>query len=141
MFKKIAVFTVFTVVLTALPSLAQKVELSAKKVDMPQQTTSQFTLGLVQSTLRAGMSQPDVLTFLGSPNMATRDADGKDCWVYDKIYTEKSSLNHDAAAGIILVGWNRSSKRESQVQKTITVIVKFDKNQKVESYTYHNSQF
>lgn len=120
---------------------AEKIELSAKKVDMAQNQPTQFTLGLVQATVKEGMSQSEVIGFLGAPNIVTRDSDGKDSWIYDKIYTESSSLNHDAAAGIILVGWNRKSTRQSQVQKTITVILKFDKKQKLESYTYHNSQF
>lgn len=129
------------IIFTAAGAQAKKMELSAQKTVLPGDTTSQFTLGLVQTSLSVGMSQADVIRVLGSPNIVTRDSDNKDTWVYDKIYTEKSSLDHNAGATVILVGWNRSSQRSVQTQKTITTILKFDKNQRLESYTYHNSQF
>lgn len=139
--KKNLLLATLALIIMAPMVMAEKIELSAKKADLAQNQPTQFTLGLVQSTVKEGMSQSEVIGFLGAPNIVTRDSDGKDSWVYDKIYTESSSLNHDGGAGIILVGWNRKSTRQSQVQKTITVILKFDKKQKLESYTYHNSQF
>ena len=141
MFKKICALTVVFLAVGALSADAKKLGLSAKKTELPSTTTSQFTLGLVQSSIQPGMSQADVVSILGSPNIATRDSEGKDAWVYDKIYTEKSSLDHGAGATIIVAGWGRNSSRSVQAQKTITVVVKFDKNQLVESYTYHSSQF
>ncbi len=50
----------------------------------------EMTLGIVQKEIRAGMSQADVATSLGSPNIVTKDSSGKETWVYDKIATEAS---------------------------------------------------
>lgn len=141
MLKRILISVLALFVIAGMSVEAKKVKLEAKKVEMPQSQDMQFTLGLVQSSLREGMSQSEVISLLGAPNIVTRDSDGKDSWVYDKIYTEASSLNHDAGATIILAGWHRGSSRVVRAQKTITVIIKFDKQGCVENYTYHNSQF
>jgi outer membrane protein assembly factor BamE (lipoprotein component of BamABCDE complex) len=37
----------------------------------------EFTVGLVQKEIRVGMSQTEVAEALGSPNIVTRDKDGK----------------------------------------------------------------
>ncbi|MEI6127326.1 MAG: hypothetical protein WCQ99_12320, partial [Pseudomonadota bacterium] len=48
----------------------------------------EMTLGIVQKEIRAGMSQATVAEALGSPNIVTRDEDGQETWIYDKIATE-----------------------------------------------------
>ena len=45
----------------------------------------QMTLGLVQRDIKVGTSQADVAQILGSPNIVTQDADGKETWIYDKV--------------------------------------------------------
>lgn len=139
--KKICILLATAMVFSTLTVEAKKVKLEAKKVGMPEAQDMQFTLGLVQSSLKEGISQSEVISLLGSPNIITRDSDGKESWIYDKIYSENSALGHDAGATIILAGWGRSSSRSVQSQKTITVIIKFDKQGRVENYTYHNSRF
>src|SRR3990167_6370662 len=58
---------------------------------------STFTLGKVQSSIHQGMSQEQVLTHLGSPNIVTKNDDtGKEVWVYDKISSESA---HSASSG------------------------------------------
>ena len=49
-----------------------------------------LTLGVVQSSIHEGMSQADVATVLGSPNIVTTDAEGNETWIYDKVATEAS---------------------------------------------------
>ncbi len=49
-----------------------------------------MTLGVVQSFIKEGMSQADIASALGSPNIVTQDKDGNDTWIYDKIATETS---------------------------------------------------
>ena len=44
-----------------------------------------LTVGVVQRDISVGMSQTEVVEALGSPNMVTRDKEGKESWVYDKI--------------------------------------------------------
>jgi outer membrane protein assembly factor BamE (lipoprotein component of BamABCDE complex) len=117
----------------------------------------EMTVGIVQKEIRVGMSQADVATALGSPNIVTRDSEGKETWIYDKIATEASysrdsgGIGGGAGAGgvagttLILGLFSGSYSREAgaaaTTQKTLTVIIKFDKNNKVESFSYHASKF
>lgn len=113
----------------------------------------EMTLGIVQKEIRVGMSQADVVAALGSPNIITRDSEGKETWVYDKIATEvsysqdKGSIGGGVGAGsssivgLLVGGYSNESGAVSKSQKTLTVIIKFDKNNKVESFSYHISKF
>ncbi len=116
-----------------------------------------MTLGIVQKEIRVGMSSVEVAEALGSPNMVRRDSAGNESWIYDKIATEASYKNSSSnanagvgAAGIpgnVLVLGNvnagRSKNRGSSAttQKTLTVIIRYDKDDKVETFSYHTSTF
>jgi hypothetical protein len=94
---------------------------------------------------------------LGSPNIVTRDSGGKETWIYDKIATEASyskssgGVGGGAGAGGIpgttlilgVIGGNYSKEAgaASTTQKTLTVIIKFGKDNLVESFSYHTSKF
>lgn len=116
-----------------------------------------MTLGVVQKEIRVGMPSPEVVEALGSPNMVRRSDDGKETWVYDKIATEASYKNSSTNVGgnvsgagvpgdVLLlgnVGATRSGSKgaSATTQKTLTVIIRFDKDDKVESFSYHTSTF
>src|SRR5512144_3058182 len=59
----------------------------------------EMTVGIVQKEIRVGMSQADVAGALGSPNIVTRDSEGKETWIYDKIATEASYSSDRGGAG------------------------------------------
>jgi len=113
----------------------------------------EFTVGIVQKEIGVGMSQTEVAEALGSPNIVTRDKDGKESWVYDKIASEasysKSNVGGAGAAtgvtgnvlllGILTGGYE--SGASSTTQKTLTVIIKYDDDKLVESFSYHSSKF
>lgn len=117
----------------------------------------EMTVGIVQKEIRVGMSQADVANVLGSPNIVTRDSEGKETWIYDKIATEASysrdsgGIGGGAGAGgvagtTLILGlfggsYSRETGASATTQKTLTVIIKFDKNNKVESFSYHASKF
>jgi len=116
-----------------------------------------MTLGVVQKQIHVGMSQADVASALGSPNIVTKDSSGKETWIYDKIATEASYSSDSGSVGggvggggfagpaLILGGvggaYNRQAGAASSTQKTLTVVIKFDQNNNVESFTYHTSKF
>jgi outer membrane protein assembly factor BamE (lipoprotein component of BamABCDE complex) len=116
-----------------------------------------MTVGIVQKEIRVGMSQADVAAALGSPNIVTRDSEGKETWVYDKIATEASYSKGSGGIGggagvggvtgttlilgLIGGGYSKEAGAMSTTQKTLTVIIKFDKNNTVESFSYHSSKF
>jgi hypothetical protein len=114
---------------------------------------TEFTLGLVQKEVRIGMSQADLVSALGSPNILTRDSQGRESWVYDKFATEarvKSSGFGASAGGLgnvgsslllgVLSGYSRN-ERAASTQRTLTVVIRFDKDGRVESFSFHASRF
>jgi len=117
----------------------------------------EMTVGVVQKEIHVGMSQPDVAAALGSPNIVTKDSEGMETWIYDKIATEASySSSSGTAAGsvgaggiagtsLILGGIGGSATRQagasSSTQKTLTVIIRYDQNSQVASFSYHASKF
>lgn len=101
---------------------------------------SNFTLGNVQKEIVVGMAQDQVAVALGSPNIVTKDQQGKETWIYDKIATE---VRRSESSGLILF-FSRGADSVSRVdktQKTLTVVIKFDNNQLVEDINYHSSKF
>lgn len=117
----------------------------------------EMTVGIVQKEIIIGMSQPDVAAALGSPNIVSRDSEGKETWIYDKIATEASYSNSNSGIGMaggaggvagttLLLGILSGSHTQragaySTTQKTLTVIIKFGDNSKVENFSYHTSKF
>lgn len=117
----------------------------------------QMTLGAVQKDIKVGTSQADVATILGSPNIVTQDADGRETWIYDKVssITSYGSSGFGIGAGGLgggiggsafggglgNVGYNKRGGTVQSVQKTLTVVLKFDENKNVHSFSYHMSSF
>lgn len=117
----------------------------------------QMTLGLVQRDIKVGTSQADVAQILGSPNIVTQDADGKETWIYDKVSSITSygssgfGVNvggfgggfgwNGIGGGMGNVGYNKNGGTVQSNQKTLTVVLKFDNNHSVSSFSYHMSSF
>ena len=101
----------------------------------------EMTLGVVQKEIRVGMSQADVATALGSPNIVTKDSEGKEAWVYDKMATEASYSKSHGYGTVLILGFSKDAGAVSYTQKTLTVIIKFSEKQLVESFSYHASKF
>lgn len=116
-----------------------------------------MTVGIVQKEIHIGMTQPDVMAILGSPNIVVRDSEGREMWTYDKIATEASyrkssgSVRGDGgAAGVTgttlilgMIGGQHSggSGASATTQRTHTVLIRVDDNNLVESFAYHASSF
>lgn len=102
------------------------------------------TVGIVQRDIRKGMDQPAVAAALGSPNIVTRDKAGHETWIYDKIASEASYSRDSGGTGLILslIGiYSKEAGAVSTTQRTLTVIIKFDDNQLVDTFSYHASKF
>lgn len=117
----------------------------------------QMTLGLVQRDIKIGTSQADVALILGSPNIVTQDADDNETWIYDKV-SSITSYNSSGfgvgiggvgggiggsgfGGGLLNVGHNKQKGAVQSVQKTLTIVLKFDNNHNVSKITYHMSTF
>ena len=101
----------------------------------------EMTVGIVQKEIHAGMSGEEVASALGSPNIVTRDAEGNETWVYDKVATEASYSQSATYGTLLLLGTSSAAGASAATQKTLTVVIKFDQDARVASFTYHASRF
>ena len=112
-----------------------------------------ITVGKVQKTIKVGMPNAEVIESLGSPNVISTDAEGREVWVYDKISTESVYSTSSAGGGIgalilggvvgagLGVNGEKHAGAKSTSQRTLTIIVKMDKKGLVRDLAYHSSQF
>ncbi|MFA5925458.1 MAG: hypothetical protein WC831_00845 [Parcubacteria group bacterium] len=124
--------------------------------ELPTTQDMQLTLGVFQSRVKVGMSQGDVIAAVGSPNIVTKDAEDVETLIWDKVASEsaysRSSSSVSGGLGVaafplpVAVGGavggssSKSSGASASTQRTLTVVVKFEKN-KVKSMTYNTSKF
>ena len=97
-----------------------------------------LTVGKVQKEIRIGMSSAEVVQTLGSPNIVTTDEERREVWVYDKIASEIVYSESNAGLKFLTSG---GSGAASTTQRTLTVVIKFDKDAKVRDFAYHTSRF
>lgn len=110
---------------------------------------NRVTVGTVQREIRMGMSAAAVAETLGSPNIVTSDDQRLETWIYDKISSDVTySRSSGTIVGLIFGGsavgaggGTTNSGSTSKVQRTLTVIIKFDENSSVRDFSYHSSQF
>lgn len=112
-----------------------------------------LSVGKVQREIRVGMSSADVVQVLGAPNIVTTDGERQEVWVYDKIATDRAySASSGGIATLFLGigsgfgglgggGVSGSSGAASTSQRTLTIIIKFDKLGRVRDFAYHQSKF
>jgi len=99
------------------------------------------TLGIVQKEIRIGMNQADVVSALGSPNIVTKDSEGREAWVYDKIASEVTYSKGSTGTFYLIGVVDRDAGAVSTTQRTLTVIIKYNNSGQVESTSYHSSKF
>jgi len=120
-------------------------------------SADRLTVGKVQREIRVGMTNAQVVEVLGSPNMVTTDEKRREVWVYDKVATEHAySTSSGGVSALILggvaggsgaggggVGGSAygSAGATSSTQRTLTVIIKFDEENKVRDFAYRQSSF
>lgn len=154
MIKKLAVCLVLLTLCSPALALEGKVSKATTETPVKEQ---EMTLGIVQKEIKLGCSQDEVALALGSPNIVTRDADGKDTWIYDKVSSIVSynnngfgigtgvgaggTPNSGVIGGILGISFGKNRGQVETVQKTLTVVIKFNKKNQVESFTYHMSKF
>ena len=116
-----------------------------------------LTVGTVQREIRVGMSGAEVAEALGSPNIVTSDEQRRETWIYDKISTERAySASQGGVSTLFLggvaggsglagagvgAGYGSGAGASSTTQKTLTVVIKFDKASRVRDFAYHTSKF
>jgi hypothetical protein len=116
--------------------------------------TNKLSYGMVTSKVQKGITtQLEILNLFGAPNISTTDKDGNEVWVYDKISTETRQNGWSEAArfssffGVIVAGVGqdeasvKTGSSHSNSTRTLTVIINFDKDNKVKDYSARATQF
>lgn len=123
------------------------------RANVQDSSTDRMTVGKVQREIRVGMSGAEVAQVLGSPNIVTTDEERREVWIYDKIATDHAYSTSSGGISTLILGWagsvagsagggyNSSTGAASTSQRTLTVIIKFDKAGKVRDFAYHASRF
>ena len=145
----------FRTVVVALVAVAVGVVPAAagERAKAKEASSSAFTLGVVQKALRPGLSQADVAERLGAPNILTRDGEGREAWVYDKVSSETEASSGSigiagggmgaggALLGLFGINASKRSDKARSSQRTLTVVVRFSAAGAVETFTWHDSRF
>ena len=113
---------------------------SEHRRDIRDDTGDKVTVGKVQAEIKKGMSGAEVIAILGSPNIVTTDEEIRENWVYDKFATEGVYSTSTGGLSILFLG-ERPVGAVSKTQRTLTIVIKFDKNKKVRDFAYHSSSF
>jgi outer membrane protein assembly factor BamE (lipoprotein component of BamABCDE complex) len=105
------------------------------------QSEKTLTVGRVQKEIRVGMTSAEVIEVLGSPNMVTTDEERREVWVYDKVATESAQSRSSGGINMLILGVGASSSAASTTQRTLTVVIKFDKASRVRDFAYQTARF
>jgi len=100
-----------------------------------------LTVGKVQGEIKEGMPASDVAAILGSPNIVTTDEKRREVWIYDKVSSNRVDTRNSFSGGIIILGGSTRQAESTSVQKTLTIIIKFDEEKKVRDFAYNYTQF
>lgn len=138
---KKSIFNIALVAVFATLSFTACTVTNGGKSNLSSVQEREITAGVVQREIKKGMSGAEVAEALGSPNIVTKDANDNETWVYDKIATEASYNESNSGLFLILYGQSNHTANASVTQKTLTVVIKFNPQSKVDSFTYHQSKF
>ncbi|MCX7736181.1 MAG: outer membrane protein assembly factor BamE [Candidatus Kapabacteria bacterium] len=136
--KKLSLFIIASILILTLNNCQSSRE-SSRNSGYTQE--KELTVGLVQKEIKKGMSGAEVAEVLGSPNIVTKDDNGNETWVYDKIATEVNYSENQSSIFIFIGGVSDRSGSKTVTQKTLTVVIKFDDRNKVSSFSYHATKF
>lgn len=122
---------------------------TAQHLNNVRDDDARVTVGTVQKEIRVGTAAADVAGILGSPNIVTNDEENRQTWIYDKISTEVAySRSSGGVAGLVFGGsgggigtGSASSGATKTSQRTLTVVIKFDRDERVRDFAYHTSRF
>lgn len=111
-------------------------------VPEPAKAGSDLTHGAVQLTLRKGeTTKTQVLEAFGAPNITTLDAESREVWTYQRHATVASSTASETFGTVILFGGSSRATGFEQSSRTMTLIIKFDKNNTVYDFRSRATSF
>lgn len=125
-----------------------------RRQQAPQQNNNPYTQGNVTMHLvRGSTTQDEVTQVFGAPNIVTQHGDGTQSWIYQKNNISIESTQKGAnvtmfmggVGSVLLGGGAGSAHREKQTydqsSRTMTLIIKFDKNGVVQDFRSMSTSF
>ncbi len=126
---------------------------ASHRANVQDDSMERVTVGTVQKEIYVGMSGAEVASILGSPNIVSTDGNRDEVWIYDKFATDAAyskskggllglivgTTGSTGAGGVGLV--SRSAGASSKSQRTLTVVIKFDGDDRVRDFAYHTARF
>jgi len=123
------------------------------RADVQDDSADRVTVGVVQKDIYIGMPGSAVIAAIGSPNVVTTNEDRNEVWVYDKFATD--IVHSESSGGVwgIIFGpigsagsaafgnARQSSGATSTSQRTLTIVIRFDADHRVNDFAYHASRF
>lgn len=126
----------------------------AKPAENVADSPNTLTHGMVQMTVRVGVTtQAEVLETFGGPNITSIDGTGQEMWVYDRQATVTSDSSSGFSIGMLLgagggsvgggagLGFGKKKSKSEQTSRSMTLIIKFDKNKVVSDFRSRSSSF
>lgn len=111
---------------------------------VPQEppAANNLTHGAVQLTLKKGVTtKANVLEAFGAPNITTMDAESREVWTYQRHATVSAATASESYGTVILFGGSSRAAGFEQSSRTMTLIIKFDKNDTVYDFRSRASSF
>lgn len=103
---------------------------------------SELTHGNVQLNIKVGQTtKSDVLEHFGAPNITTIDGSGQEVWSYQRQATVTQSSSSSNYWTVVLAGGGNSASGFEQTQRTMTLIIKFGKDNRVSDFRSRSSEF
>ncbi|MBK8977693.1 MAG: hypothetical protein IPM29_17440 [Planctomycetes bacterium] len=100
-----------------------------------------LSTALVDARIEKGMSSGEVLEVLGTPNIQATDGEGGRVWTWDKVSTDRVDERSSVFGTLLVLGASSSSRSSSTTQRTLTIVIKFDADDRVKDVAYHATQF
>lgn len=98
--------------------------------------------------IQKGMSSAEVVGKLGTPNIITKDESKQEVWVYDKTTTQNAKQNTSGIGGLwtlttqgLFGGIWGGQETSASSERTLTIIIKFDSENRVKDVVYRTSSF
>ena len=88
---------------------------------------SQLTQGNVQLVIKTGeTTKAEILENFGSPNVTTRDSEGREVWSYQRSVQVAQSSSESSYWTVLLAGQSGSSSGFQSSSRMTTLIIKFN---------------
>ena len=103
---------------------------------------SPLTQGNVQLALNVGTTdKSEVLDVFGAPNITTRDGAGREVWTYQRAGQASQSSKSSGYWTVVLTGGSETASGFESSSRMMTLIIKFDENDKVLDFNSRTSNF